>query len=346
MSKRLAFVGAGAVGSYIGGLISAAGEDVTLIDPWPDHVNAIKETGLRVSGTQGEHHAQPQALHINEVQGLIKSPIDIAFICTKSYDTAWASHLIRDYIVDGGFAVSIQNGINEDTIAGALGRERVLGCIASNIGVGIVGPGHVTRTAAAGGKAHTVFRVGEMDGNVTSRVEEVAGLLQIVDSTKVTTNLNGERWSKLVANSMGNGLQAITGLSSREMAQTAEVRRLTIRLAAEAVEVGQALGLSLVPIGGKDPQVWLDAGRGRGLEELELSIMQAAERYEESGRSSTAQDMEKGRRLEIEYLNGLVVARGREAGVDVSLNEGLVTKVKAVERGEIEVGLKAAEGLS
>ena len=135
----------------------------------------------------------------------------------------------------------------------------------------------MTRTAAAGGEAHTVFRVGEMDGRLTPRVEEVAKLLAIVDSTKITTNLNGERWSKLVANSMGNGLQAITGLSSREMAMTAEVRRLTIRLAAEAVEVGQAMGLSLVPIGGKDPEVWLAAGRGEGLEELELSIMQAAE---------------------------------------------------------------------
>ena len=345
MSKRLVFVGAGAVGSYIGGLISEAGEDVTLIDPWPDHVNAIKESGLRVSGTQGEHHAWPQALHINEVQGLIKTPVDIAFICTKSYDTAWASHLIRDYIAEDGFAVSIQNGINEDTIAAALGRERVLGCIASNIGVGLVEPGHVTRTAAAGGKAHTVFRVGEMDGKMTARLQQVAELMEVVDSTKVTTNLSGERWSKLVANSMGNGLQAITGLSSKDMAMTAEVRRLTIRLAAEAVEVGQAIGLSLVPIGGKDPEVWLAAGRGEGLEELELSIMQAAERYTESGRSSTAQDMEKGRRLEIEYLNGLVVAKGREAGVDVSLNEGLVEKVKAVERGELAVGVGAAEGL-
>ena len=92
------FVGAGAVGSFVGGLISAAGEEVILIDPWPDHVNAIKEGGLQVSGTQGEHHSRPRALHINEVQGLIKSPVDIAFICTKSYDTAWASHLIRDYL--------------------------------------------------------------------------------------------------------------------------------------------------------------------------------------------------------------------------------------------------------
>ena len=89
MSKRLVFVGAGAVGSFVGGLISAAGEEVILIDPWPDHVNAIKEGGLRVSGTQGEHHSRPRALHINEVQSLIKSPVDIAFICTKSYDTAW-----------------------------------------------------------------------------------------------------------------------------------------------------------------------------------------------------------------------------------------------------------------
>ena len=126
---------------------------------------------------------------------------------------------------------------------------------------------------------------------------------------------------------------------------TAEVRRLTIRLAAEAVEVGQAIGLTLVPIGGKAPEVWLAAGRGQGLEELELSLMQTAEKYQESGRSSTAQDMEKGRRLEIEYLNGLVVAKGREAGVDVSINERLVKKVKAVERGELPVGFGAVEGL-
>ena len=221
----------------------------------------------------------------------------------------------------------------------------MLGCIASNIGVGLEGPGHVTRTAAAGGAAHTVFRVGEVDGRVTERVKEIAELLVIVDSSKVTSNLSGERWSKLVANSMGNGLQAITGLSSREMARNPEVRRLTIRLAAEAVEVGKALGLQLVPIGGKDPEVWLAAGRGEGLEELELSILEASERYEESGRSSTAQDMEKGRRLEIEYLNGHVVNKAREAGVEVRVNAALVSAVKAVERGESPVGPETASGL-
>ena len=345
MSKRFAFVGAGAVGSYVGGLISEAGEDVTFIDPWPDHIEAIKDRGLRISGTQGEHHARPRAFHLNEVQSLIKSPIDVAFVCTKSYDTGWATLLIRDYLSSQGFAVSLQNGINEETMAGVLGWGRVVGCIASNIGVGLMGPGHVTRTAAAGGSQHTVFRVGEVHGRITPRVEELATVLERVDSTKTTTNLWGERWSKLVANSMGNGVQAITGVSTKEMAQNANIRRLTIRLAAEAVAVGQALGYELVPIGGRAPEVWLAAGRGEGLEELELSIMQASERYQESGRSSTAQDMEKGRRLEIEYLNGVVVAKGKEAGIDVSANEALVGKVRAVERGELSVGIDTLKEL-
>lgn len=346
MGKKLAFVGAGAVGSYVGGLIANAGEDVTLIDAWPDHINTIKNEGLKISGSQGEHHVSPNALHLNEVQSLIRTPVDIAFICTKSYDTAWATLLIKDYLAPDGFAVSLQNGINEENIAGLLGWGRVVGCIASNIGVGLLGPGSVTRTSAAGGSQHVVFRVGEVHGAITPRIEELVLMLEAVDSTKPTNNLWGERWSKLVANSMGNGLQAITGFSTKAINQNPAMRRLTIRLAAEAIAVGQALGYELVSIGGHDPTTWLNADKGIGLEDLELSLIQAAERHNEAGRSSTAQDMAKGRRLEIEYLNGLVVKKGTSAGIDVSANAALMEKVKAVERGALAVGLDTLSDLA
>ena len=98
-------------------------------------------------------------------------------------------------------------------------------------------------------------------------------------------------------------------------------------------------------IGGHDPTTWLNADKGIGLEDLELSLIQAAERYNEAGRSSTAQDMAKGRRLEIEYLNGLVVSKGTAAGIDVSANVALMEKVKAVERGHLAVGIDTLNGL-
>ena len=118
---RLAFVGAGAVGGYVGGHLHRLGHDVTLIDPWPEHIETIKRQGLHLEGTQGEYLVQPRALHLHEVQSLFKDPVDIAFVCTKSYDTAWATMMIRQYLSPGGFVVSLQNCMNEETIAGIVG---------------------------------------------------------------------------------------------------------------------------------------------------------------------------------------------------------------------------------
>src|SRR5262245_49773739 len=98
MSKRIVFMGAGAVGGYVGGHIARTGEDVTLIDPWPEHIEYIKHNGSHLSGTQGEHTVRLKALHLHEVQSLFKEPVDIAFICTKSYDTEWATMMIKQYL--------------------------------------------------------------------------------------------------------------------------------------------------------------------------------------------------------------------------------------------------------
>ena len=102
MGKRMVFMGAGAVGGYVGGQLARNGEDVTLIDPWPEHIESIKQNGLHLSGTQGEHTVRVKALHLHEVQGLFKQPVDIAFICTKSYDTEWVTMLIQQYLAPEG----------------------------------------------------------------------------------------------------------------------------------------------------------------------------------------------------------------------------------------------------
>src|SRR5437899_5973808 len=94
-----------------------------------------------------------------------------------------------------------------------------MGCIASNISVGLVEPGHVHRGGLKGGAAHTVYRTGEVHGTITDRAHEVCRLVGYADSAKVTDNLWGERWSKLVANTMANGVSACTGLSGAQIAQ-------------------------------------------------------------------------------------------------------------------------------
>ena len=259
---RIGFMGAGAVGSYVGGHLSRAGHDVTLIDPWPAHIDAIKQDGLHLEGTQGEHHVRPKALHLHEAQSLFKEPLDVAFVCTKSYDTVWATALISQYLAPDGFVVSLQNGINEERIAGVVGWGRVLGVVASSISVNAYAPGRVTRTVQPGGPGYTVFRVGEVHGRVTPRAQRIAELLTAIDSAKTTTNLWGERWSKLVLNTSGNAISAITGLGGKDVIRDVAMRRLRIKLAGEAIAVGQALGLALEPLHGLPPEVTRAAAEG------------------------------------------------------------------------------------
>jgi len=167
-------------------------------------------------------------------------------------------------------------------------------------------------------------------------------MLADIDSVKITTNLWGERWSKLVQNAMGNGLSAASGMSNKQFTQNDITRRLSIRLAGEAVRAGLSQGLSLEKIAGVDPNVWVQAAEELNtgandtpvLDELEARMLTQAERMSDTARPSMGQDMIKGRRTEIEFLNGLVVQRAHEMGLEAPANAGLIAAVQMVERGD------------
>src|SRR6201991_3865114 len=340
MGRKIAIVGAGAVGGYAGAHMVQAGEDVTFIDPWPEHVEHMRKHGLRVTHARDieEFSVPVRALHITDAQQLAKeAPVDIAFVCMKSYDTAWATMMIRQYLAPDGYVVSLQNCMNEETIAGIVGWGKTLGCIASSITVNLPAPGHIHRGAGKGGAAHTVFRAGEVHGRITQRAEEVCRLVAYTDSAKVTENLWGERWSKLVANVMGNGLSACTGMTGGQMLQSEPIRRFATRLGSEAIRVGQAQGYQLEEILHLPPDTIARAGEG---DEAAIKICDE-QRFKDSKhtapgqRPSMGQDMQKGRRTEIDFLNGLVVREGEKVGIACRANAVLTDLVTKVERGEL-----------
>jgi 2-dehydropantoate 2-reductase len=341
MGKRIAYVGVGAVGGYVAGHLTRAGYDVTLIDPWPEHVESMRKNGLQLSGlTPGERHTVPvKALHITDLQGQVKEkPFDIAFLSAKSYDTEWATLMIKPYLAPDGFVVSLQNCINEERIAAHVGWGRTVGCIASLIAVELYEPGRIKRTVPMGGDRHTVFRVGEPHGRVTRRVEEVAEMLRAVDSSKATTNLWGERWSKLVINSMRNGLSAATGLFGNQRDTLEGPRWVSIRLGGEAVRVGQALGFQLEKMLGMEPEMLARAGEGHrdALAEITDVLMEGVKKRSDEQRPSMAQDIAKGRRTETDFINGYVAARGAEIGVPAPTHVRMNEAVRRVERGEVK----------
>jgi len=340
MGRKIAIVGAGAVGGYAGAHMVQAGEDVTFIDPWPEHVEHMRKHGLRVTHAMDvpEFAVPVRALHVTDAQQLSReAPVDIAFVCMKSYDTAWATMMIRQYLAADGYVVSLQNCMNEETIAGIVGWGKTLGCIASSITVNLPAPGHIRRGAGKHGAAHTVFRAGEVHGRITPRAEEICRLVGTADSAKVTSNLWGERWSKLVANAMQNGLSACTGLPGGQMLESEAIRRFSTRLGSEAIRVGQAHGYQLEEILHIAPETIARAGEGdeAAMRACDEQRFKDARRTAAGQRPSMGQDMQKGRRTEIEFLNGFVVREGEKAGLACKANAVLTDLVLRVERGEL-----------
>ena len=341
MGAKIAIMGTGAVGGYAGAHMAHAGEDVTFIDPWPEHVERMRSHGLKISHIRDvpEFTTKVRALHLTDAQQLAKeTPIDIAFVCMKSYDTEWAATLIAQYLSPNGFIVSLQNCMNEETIAGVVGWGRTVGCIASSITVDLCEPGHVRRAAGKSGTKHTVFRTGEVHGRVTDRVREICRLVSLADSAMVTENLWGERWSKLVTNVMGNGLSACTGMISKDMMRDDAIRHFSARLGSEAIRVGQALGYALEEIHHLDPELIARAGEGDPAASRAFDEHRLAEAQKGGGehRPSMGQDMMKGRRTEIQFLNGMVARKGEEIGLAAPANRVLTEIVTKVERGELK----------
>lgn len=332
-SKRIAVVGAGAIGGTIAGFLARAGVLVTVIDLWPDNVEAMRANGIKITTMEDEFTASPaRALHMSDVSAA-GDLYDIVFLAVKSYDTNWACHFIKPYLAPGGFVVSAQNSINEDAVADVLGWTRVVGAVVT-FGAGIYDPGHVTFTSP---RERMPFTIGEPSGLVTQRVLDVVGILDNVSGggVKSTTNLWGQRWSKLCINSMANAVAGTTGLKSAELREVAESRRVSIRIAAEVVTVGMANGVAIDPISGVAAELFPRAlTDGAVMEEVEDVLVSGA-REVGVGRPSLAQDLMKGRRIEVDYLNGYVSRKGAEVGVATPVNDAIRSLANRVASGEL-----------
>jgi 2-dehydropantoate 2-reductase len=330
---KILFVGAGAIGSYLGAFLTRAGQDVTLIDPWAEQVETVRAKGISVTGPHDPFEARPAIYHLHEAQRLPRD-FDVAFVAMKVYDTAWATQLAARHLKPEGFVVAAENCWPDPIVASVVGKERAVGLVMSKIGVASWRAGHVERGHERGGATgHDVFRAGEHDGRVTPRVEQIAAMLKVVDGSKATDNLWGERWSKLCANAMGNPVQAMSGLGSFEIASSEVGRAITIHLAAESARVGLALGYTIPKINGAAAEQWADADRRETWQALD-DMLRPKSASGRNWKASMAQDVAKGRPTEIDYMNGFVVEKGREAGVPTPVSAAVVETVGEIDRGQ------------
>ena len=237
---RIGIMGAGGIGSVVGGLLSKAGHDITLIDQWWEHVEKIKTDGLIVETQDDEYLTHPKAIHIHELQHETV-PFDAAFIAVKSYDTEWATTLMLRYVdPDHGVFVDFQNGINDERMAAIAGVERSLGCIIT-IGAAAWEPGRGIRTD----NYPLGFKIAEHDGSDTQRARQLVEVMSAVADAEFTDDLWGARWSKLMVNCMANALSGVSGYGTTEVRSELEPLRIRIQLGAEVARVAFAQGIKL-----------------------------------------------------------------------------------------------------
>ena len=323
--KKIAVLGTGGTGSVIGGMLTVAGHDVVLIDQWGAHVEAMQARGLFMSIAGEEFTAPVRALHLYEVCTL-EHKFDIVFLACKSYDTLWLTQLILPYLKDDGILVSSQNSLNDEWIAPLVGPTRAIGCVLT-MSSEVFEPGQLKRNTAMD---RTTFVLGELHGRITPRLQELQQILSAAGKTELTANLWGTRWAKLVFNCIVAPVCALAGVGPAHLTAAPERVRVCLELGREALLVGQAQGYQMEPVFGLSME---DAARSP--EALVDNLVKASQAEGREARSFFHQDILKGRRTEVDYINGLVARKGRESGVATPMNDAAVAMMKRLERGEM-----------
>jgi 2-dehydropantoate 2-reductase len=327
VARKIAVLGAGAIGSSLSADLTKAGHDVTVIDQWPAQVEALKTSGIVVTMPDGEVKTPIRALHLCDLASA-NLEFDIVFLAVKSNDDRWLAELIKPYLKADGVLVGTQNGMNDDTLASIVGKQRVIGC-AMELSAEIFTPGQVKRNTT---HKTTWFAVGELDGSYTPRVKEIAALLGHVGRCDITNNIYGAKWTKLIANTMTMGPFGLLGLGNTDAANVPGMFELSVQLGRESYAVGTALGYRTEAIFG----LRADEFAGSSDENL-VTAMKTLLGHVSRGRTAPIHDHMKGRRSEMEFISGVVSKKGRELGIPTPFNDAVVEIDRAINKGEIRM---------
>ncbi|MCU1544439.1 MAG: 2-dehydropantoate 2-reductase [Microbacteriaceae bacterium] len=311
---RIAVIGAGAVGGAVAALLNRGGHDVE-VTARGAHLDAIRESGIRLGGAWGDHVARVDA---NEA---LSRPAELVIVATKAQDAADAITSNLDAISDAPLLV-VQNGLEGLGTAGAAStRSPIVG------GLAMFAASHLTPGAVTITTPNRLYLGGD-------DAAAVAGFLSVLEPVMPVTALDdvaGAQWTKLVVNQL-NALPAVTGMSAQDVISHGGLRRVLTASMRENVLVGQALGVHFASLGG------LSAGGLRAFAAApywaaqSLPLLMRRRMGPTPNPGSTLQSIRRGQPSEIDYLNGAVVAAGMRADVETPINALIVRLVHEVEQ--------------
>ena len=314
IDARLLIVGGGAIGGITAAKLTGEVSRVVVLDANEQHVERLRGPGLTYQEAGAEHTVVLDAVSsAAELDG----DFDFALIAVKSpFHRAALEPLVA--LGNVGAFVTLGNGLIQDRIAELVGPDRLLSCIVEWGGTNL-GPGQLVRDTSA------PMVVGELDGSERERTRLLARCLEPVAEVRLTRNLRGQIWSKLLVNSALTGLSAVSGLRYGGVADHPDGRPAVYEIWAEGFAVGWAEELVLERVLDVEPRELVDR------DDAALARMMT---IAGNTKPSMLQDLEQGRATEVDVVNGGVAQRGRAHGIATPFNDRVVEVVHAMERGE------------
>jgi 2-dehydropantoate 2-reductase len=322
---RVAVVGAGAIGGIVGAFLARAGWDLEVVCKHHEVVERAQPDGFHIFGVQGEHRIPLRGVKGSQDLSGLK---EVVFLATKANDAVEAARDLLPFLTVNAVVVSLQNGICEESLAEILGSSRVIGCVVG-WGASMHGPGELEMTS--GGE----FVIGAMDRQSEGKLPLIKHMLDEIAPTRISENIMGELFAKLIINACINSLGVIAGVKLGQLLAMKRAREIFIAIMREAMAVADALGIRVEPGGGGklDYYRFLEEGTVFSHMERHLLIRIIGFKYRRI-KSSSLQSIERGRRTEIDYLNGYFCERGRQHGVPTPINDAVVRMVKEIEAGQ------------
>ncbi|WP_404457616.1 ketopantoate reductase family protein [Oceanobacillus kapialis] len=321
---RIGIMGAGSLGTIIGAFISKGGHDVDLIDIFKEHVEALNERGAILTGTVNET-IPVKAITPSEMTGTY----DLVLLLTKQIFNEEVVTNLKNYLHNKSVVLSLQNGVPEEQLVTILGEQRVIGG-SVEFGATFKEPGISELTTTKEAFQSNAFQIGELDGSITDRIQQIKEILDLVGGTFVTDNLIGTKWSKLLVNVALSGMSTALGCSFGEVTNNEVGVHSAVSLADETIRVGEAAGVTFAPLSGFDLKI-LKLNEDKSNFPTAIGFARKAFAPQALLRASMLQDLEKQRKTEIDYINGFVAAKGKELGVATPYNDLVVALVNKAE---------------
>lgn len=324
---RAAVMGAGSIGMFVGACIAKNGGQIDLIDADQANVEALNRHGATITGL-AEFTAPVTACTPKEMSGVY----DLFLLCTKQVVNREVVELLLPHLAPDGFLLTLQNGVPEPALEALAGKGRVAGGAVA-FGATWLRPGVDELTSPMEKVRQFAFDIGEMDGSTSPRLLRAKQLLELCGGCTILPNLMGVRWAKLLMNATFSGMSAALGCTFGDVLGSEVAICCVVHLADEVIKVAHADGIRLEPLQHVD------------FEQLELLPGQnEADKYplihqvwdpHRALKASMLQDLEKGRKTEIDYINGHVCACGKKNGVATPFNDlvcGLVAEAEKQRR--------------